>query len=377
MTSLVIEKFSNDPDLRRTVFTLARNIAFELNNINQGSLHLGVYRVSPKIKPHYDQLYQIYKEAAADKGVADLIQLVPQLDWVVPMSNLSLEQALGGMVALDAMAAHPGIDYYATQSDKLELPVSFSVDRYGLTEVNERMNLQAQGIIIGDNLVYYHPFLRRFFRARFVDTPLMLSRILSDGKVKLKIALDPIRYSQARNLDQTMEFDQWYGVYFDKSKLDDPKYRGVTVHARNDPTGRLEVTFPLLKTIFYITDYKNGEKEFQIEELVPTSSRVSAGDKYVLHRFAHFIWNKELQAFRHFDCATLIYTKQEHAKRLRYDWKNSDQSGYARAYKRKKLFRLDGEIGVEEVKNLLYSFFRYNELVMEYFGAEPEGLERS
>ncbi len=374
---LSLDFFSSNAGQRKRARKLAFSVARELDNINQGMLHLAVYRKSPGVKGPYDQLYQLYDETIGRRTNDELLALVPRLELVARVDNASRDTLLNGMIALDVWTVRPRIDFYADHDDNLELPISIKIDKYGLTSIDDSFKLENQGIVVDDLLLYYHPYLRRFFSARFVDTPNILAHIQKQEDIELKIALDPIRYTRTSHLDRTMEFDYWHGAYFDTTKLYDRNYKGATVHGRNDPTGVLEFTFPLIKTVFYVSNGQDGEKEFQIEELVPTDSRVSADNKYVLQRYAHFIWNENDQTFRHFDCAVRIYTKDVHAKRLTYDWKPPYGTEEAKAFKRKKLFRLDGKIELEVIKDLLYAFFRYNELVMEYFGAEPVGLEEA
>jgi hypothetical protein len=374
---LSLDFFSSDIARHGRAWQLALGVARELDNINQGMLHLGVYRKSPAVKIPYDELYGLYEQITVGQSTKQILSAVPKLGLVVPIEEPSRDTLLNGMIALDVWTVRPGIDFYADHDDTLELPLPIKTDKYGLTIIDDTFRLESQGIIIGDDLVYYHPFLRRFFSARFVDTPNILAHIQKQKNISLKIALDPIRHTQAARLDRTMEFDYWHGAKFDTAKLSDRNYKGVTVHGRKDPTGLLDFTFPLIKTAFYTANGENAEKEFQIEELVPTDSRVSADKKYVLQRYAHFIWDNKEQTFRHFDCAVRIYTKDTHAKRLAYEWKPPYGTPEAKAFKRKKLFRLDGRIELEVIKDLLYAFFRYNELVMEYFGAQPVGLEQT
>ncbi len=366
--------FIDDPDIIKRGSELALLVAIGLCKYNQGSLHLARYAGAPHIKQPYDELFTLYDQAITKTSVKELLNMVPDLNLVIPVSNADRARLISGMIALDAGSARPGIDFYSEHNDTLELPYQFDQDRYGLITIDEQYRLENQGIIFNDTLIFYHPFLRRFFNARFVDTPAILRHLQQSKSVTLKLALDPILHATPNMLDQTVEFDYWYGQYFDTTSLNDRNFSGVTVHGRNDTNGVLDFTFPLIKTVTYVSNYSNNEKEFQIEEIVPTDSRKSSGHDYVLHRFAHFIWNQENQTFRHLDCSVLIYTKEQHAKRIKYDWKQKDSERYASTYKRKKLFRLDGEMELKVVKDLLFSFFRYNELVMEYFSTLPEGL---
>lgn len=365
---LSIELFTDNIDLIDKARALNWEVAIGLRKHNQGMLHLLRFIESPHIKPAYDELYTLYDKLTADLSNDELLAFVPNLNNMAPKGS-SRSRLLGGMIAIDAGIQGPGIDFFSSYTERDKLPVELQKDKYGLVVIDDRFQLEDQGIIFNNVLLFYHPFLRRFFNSRFVDTPAILRHLNKSAKVELKIALDPIIHATPNMLDRTIELDYWHGQHFDASRLNNRNFTGVTVHGRNDPTGLLDFTFPITKTVFYIKDYSNGEKEFQIEEIVPIGSRTSSGKSYVLHRFAHFIWNIDKQVFNHIDCSVLIYTKDEHEKRTKYDWKLNDTTKYANVYDRKKLFRLDGEMELEIIKDLLFSFFRYNELVMEYFGS--------
>jgi hypothetical protein len=268
-------------------------------------------------------------------------------------------------------------DYSTTVTDFVEVdpPTSkvgqmlktLKFDKYNLVNVDERFQLENHGIIYeGKHLIYYHPFLRRYFTSNFVDMPAILNSLWKGGKASLKLAIDPLHMTQPQHLKNIFEFDHWFGPKFSVEKLNDPQVVGSTVHWRN-PESLHNLTWKIERTVFTLKNYSDHEKELEIEEINPVDSK-AVFDKYALQKYAHAIWDSSLGAFRHLDCAVLAYEKEEHVKRLTYDHKAKGVS--KPQAKRIKLFRLDGEISLEEAQGVLVYFFRYNELIGEYFGLE-------
>jgi len=86
--------------------------------------------------------------------------------------------------------------------------------------------------------------------------------------------------------------------------------------------------------------------------------------KYQFSKFAHFIWNKTAGSFSHLDIAVIVYDKKDFNIRFRSEFpEKSVVSGVDKV----KLVRADGDIPLSTVQGLIGDFFRYNELVQEFF----------
>ena len=75
-----------------------------------------------------------------------------------------------------------------------------------------------------------------------------------------------------------------------------------------------------------------------------------------------------MRRLRHCDGAVKVYLKDGYENRLATYLPKELKS-----FKKIKLFRIDGNIGVDEWIGLLSMFFKGNEMIMEYF--DPEQFE--
>ncbi len=88
-------------------------------------------------------------------------------------------------------------------------------------------------------------------------------------------------------------------------------------------------------------------------------------EKYVLQRFAHFVYNQNNGSFEHIDCAVRIFNRDEYDKLYEEVSRGRDPGG--KVGKRFKLFKISSGIDNDLVMRCLYSFFRYNIHLQEYF----------
>ncbi|MCA9750428.1 MAG: hypothetical protein KC414_15060, partial [Romboutsia sp.] len=207
------------------------------------------------------------------------------------------------------------------------------------------------------------------------ETTKILRDLSSSSDFLLKLAIDPYRLTLPQHLKDIIELDYWYGKKFSKKNLNDRNYVGKVLYNRLR-TSNNNLCFPIDRTVSYFSNYSNNEKEIQVEEICPPDEerlyyhsipRHYSGKKYNIHRFAHLVWNRGLQCFRHVDCSVLVYSKLEHSKRYLYDFNPSKEHELASKYKKIKLIRLDGRIDFNIAEKLIINFFRYNEMVSEFF----------
>lgn len=349
-------------------------VAIIMADLNEYPRHIYRYRNSPLLETKLDTLRKYYSDLISKKGLPELLEelkgTAPSIHFFVRGEDPEL--LIEDLIINDIYCWHPSIDYFIkTNTNFVNNVVSdLSIDKDGLTTIANDFKVEDHGIVYKDKyLIYLHPFLRRFFTSNFVDLPAIFRLAIKDN-IRLKVAIDPLRITFPRHLKHIIEADYWYGEFFSIKMLNDVNNYGVTVHARGEQNKEVyDLTFPLSKTVFYTKLYSSNLKEIQIEEIVPTDSRVSSTNKYTLHRFAHAIWDIDKQCFTHLDGSVLIYKNDEHNKRIKYDWKSLD-SAYATKSLRKKLFRLDGEIDIKLAKDILNGYFRYNELVEEYLAGK-------
>ncbi|MBN1325540.1 hypothetical protein JW977_00965 [Candidatus Falkowbacteria bacterium] len=255
----------------------------------------------------------------------------------------------------------------APNDSKVIKELNLSLDKYNLTAIDNNFELRESGIIYKSKfLLYYHPFLRNFFTSNFGDITRFLMDVSRCKGVKMSISIDPVRVSDLANYFDILEKDFWRGPKFSAEKLNSDRCLGLTVYKRIKNKELLDFSWPIDRTEFLTSNYKDSKKEIQIEEICP-AEKIAGSQNFVLQKYAHMIWDEKQGNFEHIDVAVKIYEKPEHIKRLGYEWFPIGQNLEARVYKKIKLFRIDGSIDGELAKDIISSFFRMNELVGEFF----------
>lgn len=268
------------------------------------------------------------------------------------------------------------------------------IDKDGLLHLDSNFTLMDGGIEYKDHVLHYHQFLRRgytshpnfdflrfflsYYYSFFADPPtarkdsvpilklVAQTKSKSSLKAKLKtenhfrIAIDHRRIMPKNFYAQIGEFDTWRGLPFDKGKLDDPNYVGLTVVERNKES-LFEETCSLDRTEFYWS-YRDKIKTFEVEE-ISSSSRIY--DSYYLNRYIHSEREIENSKFRHLDGAVKVYLKDQFTDRH-----SSFMPKELKSYSKIKLWRIDGDILFPAWSELISLFFKGNEMILKYFNPD-------
>ena len=233
-----------------------------------------------------------------------------------------------------------------------------------LQTLNDEFTLFDGGIRYRDFVVQYHQFLRRGFSSNpnfdFLGT-LARYRNETGRNNTFRIGIDHRRLMRFEDYRQTIERDTWYGPAFDREKLDDPAHVGLAVVGRIYPNS-LD-SYPIEKTEFL---WKRNEgdtiKTLEIEELSCSSNPY---DGWHINRYVHAERDMPNQVFRHFDGAAKVYAQNEYSERIGQTMPNQPR---CRHYV--KLFRIDGDILLDDWLSLVGMFYKGNEMVIEYFDPE-------
>lgn len=234
-------------------------------------------------------------------------------------------------------------------------------DDDGLLMLDREFDMFDGGLRHGDSFLHYHQFLRRGFSSNpnfdFLGT---LARYChtTGAHNSFRVAIDHRRIMRFEDYQQVMELDTWFGPKFDRGKLDDPTYVGLTVLGRIYPCS-LD-SYPLEKTEFF---WKSNEgesvKTLEIEEL---SCPTKPYDNWHINRYVHSERDMKNRTFRHFDGAAKVYAQNSYQERLNQAMpKNARPSHYI------KLFRVDGTTDLDDWLSLVSMFYKGNEMVIEYF----------
>ena len=279
----------------------------------------------------------------------------------------------------------PKIDEYVDSvldvSLHKELNIAFD-DNLLVDISSDDYDLRKHGLVIkGEKLVYPHQFMRRYYRANFVD----LLSILSHCKkinLSVKVRLDPLRgYCEPRFYHAIMEADHWHGKPFsDEILMSKDKTETLTFHTTYD--NQRASSYPVKYTIFRssMMDYDKGLRQFFVEEYTPSVLEADSisdlapgfGEKYCIQKFAHFVYDQVKQQFTHIDGATRTFSIDEYAEIESIVAKGQDPG--SKIGTRDKLFLVEGEIEKDLVFSLLYEYFRYNPHLEEYYAHTVSGI---
>ena len=241
------------------------------------------------------------------------------------------------------------------------------VDDDGLLHVSSDLRLFDGGIEYKDHILHYHQFLRRGFASN--PNFDFLGRFIryytkTRGMNRFRIAIDHYRIMPKEFYHHIVEMDRWFGPEFDKNTLDDPYSTGLTVIKRMKPS-IFDLTNRLERTEFYWS-YRDGIKTFEAEEI---SENGYTFDAYYVNRYVHSERDVSQHILRHFDGAVKIYLQNAYEQRLA-----SYMPRELKSHKKIKLFRVDGDISIDEWTELMSHFFKGNEMLIEYFN--PEQFEQ-
>ncbi|MBC1192130.1 hypothetical protein PN434_02700 [Microcystis aeruginosa CS-558/01A06] len=240
-------------------------------------------------------------------------------------------------------------------------------DKDGLLHIDSNFVLFDGGIQYKDHILHYHQLLRRGYRSNpnfdFLDGFIRYYRYTKNEN-QFRIAIDHRRIMLKEFYRQVIEMDGWRGLPFDKNKLDDQNYIGLTVVERNK-NSLFEQTCSLDRTEFYWS-YRDGIKTFEAEEI---SGDSYIFDHYYFNRYVHSERDIQIKAFRHLDGAVKVYLRDSYQNR-----KNSFMPKEFKSHCKVKLWRIDGDIKLEIWSHLISHFFKCNEMIIKYF--DPEKFEQ-
>lgn len=242
------------------------------------------------------------------------------------------------------------------------------IDDEGLLVIDESFLPYDGGIEYKGHILHYHQLLRRGFTSN--PNFDFLGRLVgyyrqSRAANRFAVAIDHTRLMPKQFFLQLAEFDRWFGPRFDVSKLDDPHALGLTVHTRTRPS-IFDLTNKIDRTEFFWT-HRQGIKSLEIEEISAADYMFGA---YNINRYVHSERDISAHVLRHLDGAAKVYTADSYALRL-----SSQIPNEPRAFRKRKLFRIDGDISVEVWLDLIAHFFKSNEMILEYF--DPDTFQRA
>ncbi len=160
----------------------------------------------------------------------------------------------------------------------------------------------------------------------------------------------------------------WWGEWLPKFDLEKLFSKiGSLVSKKNRRNTKFN---ELMWNIIHSTEfwYQSVDKSLQIEELTG-----NIFDNFYVNRYLHTEFNETDKTIKHTDWALLFYDsfERENRSHVRLD------SRLKNANKDIKLFRIDWKLPLNEWLSILYSWFEYNELVLEWFAPDEYNIKYS
>lgn len=182
--------------------------------------------------------------------------------------------------------------------------------------------------------------------------------------VKILLRIDTNSFSTSeKKLRTPIELEYWWGPHYsdDFSKLKD----GIShYHMEENAGGRIYEHID--KTEFYWHDefWVEGfrTKTFEMEEIKNKPVNIDNSQFHVF-KYLHAQANLDKNTIIHFDGSVRIYNEEQYNQRISSDISQfgKNTSDYI------KLFRIDGNINIEDWKFLIHNYYLNNSLVAEYF----------
>jgi hypothetical protein len=229
------------------------------------------------------------------------------------------------------------------------------LDESGLVTVTD-LDARPWGLHTGNYAFQYHQFLRRGFGSNIhYELIGKVLRLAKQHDLIARLALDDRRLRYKEEYEEWDERDFWYGRRLDDDDLDNLSAVGETFHA--DPDGGTSWLHPYAGlSIRWTAD--GSLKSVEIEEFMPPPK---PGADWVLARYLHAIRDTETKAFVHCDGAVKAFAAADYPQ-TQQRFRTRGKGTYYR-----KLFRVDGQFPTAAWSDLTCSWFRGNQLILEYF----------
>ncbi|MCP1558848.1 UNVERIFIED_ORG: hypothetical protein J2W75_002335 [Methylorubrum zatmanii] len=309
------------------------------------------------------------------------------LKWTEDRARPFIDELRERINSLDAEGASVGFDNCAViiknglaaeMYPELFAPSTDFVDKDGLVYVDKLRNRfdEVQPGIFKDNdrklLIFAHPYLRRRQSRKNTLNQYFLSKFSnikgSSGTIR-RLRLDPDMLGHPESLLHHLEFEYWHGPKFSDDVSSIPP--GASEH-KADKLTRFFETVDRTHLWWKSPESRttgDGElvyRTFEAEELIEEPS-VGLGEDVYGCRYVHAEYSTKDNVITHFDGAIRAYTASAFMERID---KNIDRAGKHAIYT--KLFRFDGQISISDWKSLVVDYYRGNNLLPEYFGAQEE-----
>jgi hypothetical protein len=227
-------------------------------------------------------------------------------------------------------------------------------------------------------MVMANPYFRRGHYVENNFAPMFVNLFWGFNKANIEkyISIDNDRVRI--NLDNSIykELYTWYGAKFKNTiagiedgivKLRLPsQLRPSDIRFFFDNTWSLDIKW----------NSKDGIKVFQAEEFKAEENRITKnGKEYYPVKYLHAEFDIAAGTFRHFDGAIHFYTEEEYYQRRDNDFNYNNKNSHQLKTLSQKLFKINGQIEIEDWVSLVSHYLTGDPLIFEYFeGKLPERI---
>lgn len=239
-------------------------------------------------------------------------------------------------------------------------------DKHGLIDLKE-LTAKLPGVYEKDGiLLFAHQYFRRSLsRHNTLNEPFLrrLGQMTKIEGLDVKVAIDPDLVGHPSTLQCNIELQYWWGPKFSENlgeiQLGVSKYEA-------DESDRF--FYGIERTEFWWYE-QDDLKTFECEEIRDLNApSLGKSERHFGCRFAHSIVDATTGRPVHIDGAIRMYEESLMLERVDMDiMKFGRRSTYS------KIWRIDGQISIDDWKCLLSDYFRDNHLIGEYFGGVEEG----
>ena len=309
------------------------------------------------------QLEEQAKQIAENSELIDgFIKLCHSKNIPLSKKDIQYIQTIG------IVASYPNIVLLLNENIKLDKEELVSFD---ILDKEYKRKAFASGFLFSDSyMVMAHPYFRRGhhsnsnFSPRFID----IFWAYKDEKQEKYVAIDSDRVRINVDDSMYMELDTWYGAKFKK-----------TIYDIED--GIVKLTPPLDLEPFDIEFFfgstyslnikwysKEGIKVFQAEEFkVEKNKIIRNGKEFFPAKYVHAEFDMNSGNFRHFDGAIHFYTENEYYQKRDTDFNHNEKSEQQIKTISQKLFKINGELKINDWVELTSHYLTGNPLILEYF----------
>ncbi len=319
--------------------------------------------------------YQANLKAEAENALIEASDHIERFKKFAATKNVKVEhENISHLQKIGVVAQLPNILTHLNTDLVLDKEGLFAVTDILHHFKHERI---ATGNLYSDHYIALsHPYFRRGFYEGSTYEPSFLKLFWEQdhrtNKTFLALDVDRVRI----NVDNSeyKEYDTWHGARFNRKIADIPDGTVKLRPVAGLSDFLLDFAFGGVHTLDIKWSTSGTIRNFYAEELNSENTVVNKdGVQYYPVRYVHAEFDTTLNHFRHLDGAIHLYTYDEYERRLNSDLNYNNKNDTHIKSLSKKLFKINGQLSVENWVALVSHFLTKNPLVHEYFeGQLPE-----